>query len=414
MTTEGHGLAQLGGPVWLDVTRLLTRVGRGALSGIDRVELAYLDHLRSRIPAALFLCRTTRGYLLLGPTGAERLSDMVRGKALPERADMFSVVTFRGEVWRHRAEGALRPLALARCRHGKLPDLIKREGPPRIYLNTGHSSLTPQTLAAFGDIPVAVLIHDLIPITHPELVPKEQPTTFSTKLETVRQTAALVIANSSATAETLTAHWEATAPPIMTAPLGIDLPDRPPRDKDSKMFVMIGTIEPRKNHEVVLRAWKLMADSLPDDDMPHLHIIGAPGWHGGPILHRIRAHPQYGTAITYHGPLPDGAASAYLAEASALLYPSLAEGFGLPPFEAVSYGARPICSDLPVLRRGLGPHAVYVDPTDAYAWMETIKQQLAGNLPTPDDAPQVPSWQEHFDVVAEALLDVTRRPGQKG
>ena len=58
------------GPIWLDVTRLLSRVGRGVLTGIDRVELAYLEHLLSTSDTSTrFLCKTTRGYLLLGAEG---------------------------------------------------------------------------------------------------------------------------------------------------------------------------------------------------------------------------------------------------------------------------------------------------------------------------------------------------------
>lgn len=75
-----------GGPLWLDVTRLLSRAGRGAISGIDRVELAWLDHLAGA-EGARFLCRTTRGYLLIDGAGARHLAALARGQAVPGRAD---------------------------------------------------------------------------------------------------------------------------------------------------------------------------------------------------------------------------------------------------------------------------------------------------------------------------------------
>jgi glycosyltransferase involved in cell wall biosynthesis len=70
-------------------------------------------------------------------------------------------------------------------------------------------------------------------------------------------------------------------------------------------------------------------------------------------------------------------------EADTLLYPSLAEGFGLPPHEALDHGLLPICADIPSLRAGLGDAAVYLDPRDVYSWEETIRKRISGKLDGP-------------------------------
>ncbi|AHM03434.1 glycosyl transferase, group 1 [Roseibacterium elongatum DSM 19469] len=394
----------------MDVTRLLTRVGRGALSGIDRVELAYAEQLLTETPKARFLCRTTRGYLLLGPDGAACLLSMVKGDTPLGQADAWSRWTGRGQRPRHRAEAALRPFALDRSAHGALARLLARQRvKPIAYLNTGHSNLTRQTLAPLrsSGVRVAILVHDIIPIRHPEFGPPKQAGSFTIKLTNVASFADLVICNSHDTQRQLSDLWRGRepCPRTLVAHLGLTpMPRIAGVARDPARFVMLGTIEPRKNHALVLQAWRLLADSLPDTHMPELHIIGAPGWQSSRIIATIRAHPLFGRKIHLHGALPDTEVAAHLAAASALLYPSHAEGFGLPPIEALAQGALPICADLAVLREVLGQHVVYLTPNDAYPWSETIKKRISGNLTAPvGTVYDFPDWQDHFSLVASAL-----------
>jgi glycosyltransferase involved in cell wall biosynthesis len=167
---------------------------------------------------------------------------------------------------------------------------------------------------------------------------------------------------------------------------------------------MLGTIEPRKNHALMLEVWEGLAAALPPGRMPQLHVIGPTGWRVEGLMARLADHPLRGRAIHLHGPLPEAAVQAHLARAAALLFPSLAEGYGYPPLEAALAGALPICSDLPVFRETLGNSAVYLAPTDAYPWMETIKKHVLGTevLPTLP-APLAPDWAAHFDTVGKAL-----------
>lgn len=406
------GLGQAG-PIWLDVTRLVSRAGRGVLTGIDRVEAAYLDHLLEQgARDTRFLLRSTRGYLLLGPEGGLLLARVLRGEVdLPARGDLVSRAYGKGSELRHRVEFLLRGVACDRCLPGGLPRMIRRNGAGFTYLNTGHANLSEATLGAVSAAAgarVAVLVHDLIPITHPDLVEHGMPARFAGRIARVARHADLVVCNSAATEADLARHWQDRdiRPPSVVAHLGLDaepgpLPDVP-RRKDR--FVMLGTIEPRKNHAMILDAWERLAEELPPDRMPDLHIIGPVGWRVEGLMARLRSHPLLGRSIHLHGALPEAELRTHPAEATALLFPSLAEGYGYPPLEALRAGALPICSDLPVFRETMGNSAIYLYVADTKSWATTIKKHMLGmaELPRPV-TPSLPDWPGHFDEVGAAL-----------
>ncbi|MDG4646981.1 glycosyltransferase [Roseibacterium sp. SDUM158017] len=414
--------ALLRGAVWLDLTRLLTRAGRGAPTGIDRVELAWFDHLSAANSWLMCLCRTTRGFLLLPPGVARAIVDVVRGTTGLGRADLWSRATGRGARPRHRAEAMVRHGAADRCPPWGLAGMIRRHGPDA-YLNVGHANLRDRVLGAFQDAgtDVVVLVHDLIPVLHPDLVPPDQPGVFAARIDAVARHASLVATVSGDTRASLERHWSSRdrSPPVVAVPIGIPaIPPAGPPEREAGRFLMIGTLEPRKNHATLLKAWSLLAGEFPKWDMPQLHILGNEGWQGDAIRREIEGHDLFGTAIFLGGGVHDDALAEQMRRADALLYPSLAEGFGLPPWEALDAGLLPICSDLPVLRELLGARAVYVDPTDVYSWAETVRQRARGGLEMPVGAmPDRPRWQEHFAGVARALAEVRqagRLTGQKG
>ncbi|MEX3017281.1 glycosyltransferase family 4 protein [Gymnodinialimonas hymeniacidonis] len=400
-------LSQIPAP-WLDVTRTLTRLGRRAPTGIDRVELEYLKAFLNA-GCDRFLCRTTRGYLLLDDVGGRLVVDLAEERRALGQADLLSRLTFRAKRSRHKAEAALRAVAIDRCRPGALPALLARAAPDGwTYLNVGHSNLSEATLSAFAAGGQSmVMIHDLIPITHPDLVADDQPANFAGRVERVRRYTSHVIANSHATAEALDLHWHGAdrRPETIVAHLGVPVVEQMAGTRDPLHFVMLGTIEPRKNHALIVDAWEALAQELPPEDMPQLHIIGHTGWKVEALMQRLHSHPLRGQSIHLHGPLSDEDVHTHLSKATALLFPSITEGFGFPPLEAAMVGATPICSDLPVFRETLGDCVVYVNNPTAYQWKETIKQLIDGKIARPDlSKVKCPTWQEHFEIVADAVI----------
>ncbi|RFU13781.1 glycosyltransferase family 1 protein [Rhodobacteraceae bacterium W635] len=395
-------------PLCLDLTRLLSRVGRGPLTGVDRVERAYADWVLARDDDPRFLARTSRGYILFGADGARAFLAALDGKTSWPRPDLLSRLTGKGELDRHGAEALLRRHAIGRCLHSNLFRLLSqhlREG--TVYLNTGHSNLSRQCLmavAANPDVRVAVFLHDVIPLDYPQFARPEIVDHFRAMVIATAEFADIVLCNSQETRARLMQDF-GTERPIVAAHLGLpDLPAEEPlfpdTDPDTPRFVAIGTIEPRKNHALLLDVW----EELPAKCRPHLHIVGARGWADPSLFRRLETHALRGTAIFEHNALSDGQVRSLLTGAHGLLFPTLAEGFGYPPLEAARLGVLPICSDLPVLRETLGDCAVYLDPADRYSWIETIKKRMRASLAErPGPSPVLPTWQAHFETVAQAL-----------
>lgn len=375
------------------------------MTGIDRVEYAYLSRLLT-LPTPFFgLVRSAAGWLLLDRSGCAHLAALVSGQADLPRADLLSRLLHRKDPTRARAETAARQQALARAARRGLDRLLRRLPAGSSYLNVGHANLTDQGLASLSraGLQVTVLIHDTIPLDHPEFARPGTVESFRGRLAAVSAHATRVVhltAASRALTEAQLARL-GRVPPGLVAPNGID----PPKPDAAALpggfapiapyFVCLGTIEPRKNHAFLLDLW----DRLPAP-VPQLYLIGNRGWADRELLSRLEALPKDGPVQHLQG-LSDGAVAALLAGASALLAPSLAEGFGLPPVEAASLGTAVIATDLAVTREILGDKAVYLPASDIYSWVETIGELLAAAPIDPTKAGiwNAPTWDEHFKTV---------------
>lgn len=388
----------------LDLTRLVSRLGRGPMTGIDRVERTYLSHLASRETPLFGLVRSGVGWLLLDQPGCARFAQIVSGKVGLPPADLLSRLVHRHDPIRARAETAARQLAIARAARPFLPRLLRRLPQGTSYLNVGHVNLGEKALASLSraGLSVAVLIHDTIPLDHPQFARPGTVEPFRARLAAVSVHASRIIHLTEATRRLTEAQLAllGRVPPGLVAPIGVDLaaPDSAllPHglDLSAPYFVTLGTIEPRKNHTFLLDVWARLPTPA-----PRLYIVGNRGWADPALLARLDALPADGPVRVLHG-LPDGAVAALVAHARALLAPSLAEGFGLPPVEAASLGTPVIATDLAVTRELLGNKAVYLHATDLYPWVETIVRQAA--LPQIDGEKtvwQAPTWDAHFKTV---------------
>ncbi len=365
----------------LDLTRLISRLGRGALTGIDRVEAAYLAHLLA-VPEPLFgLIRTRWGFLLLGRAGCAAVQEML-AQPIPKA----------------NALAALRPLALARRPHFMLGNLLARVPQRAVYFNVGHSNLTAATLRAIqrAGITSAVLIHDTIPLDHPEFARAGTHAPFAAKIAaTARHADAVTHISADARAKT-EGHFAKAGrvPPAILAPLGVTLaaPTPAPITPTPPYFIALGTIEPRKNLKLLFDLWPKLPSPA-----PQLVVIGGKGWADAALFAQMLALQNSGHVLHAEN-LPDGAVASLLQGASALLFPSLAEGFGLPPLEAAGLGTPVIASDLPVLREVCGDYPVYLDPQGSYSWMETI-QSLCQTSKAGGKKQNLPTWADHFKAV---------------
>ena len=404
----------------LDLTRLVSRLGKGQPTGIDRVEAAYLRQCLSLTDPVFGLIRSKLGFLLLDRTGMRAFQDLIAQNLPLPRADLLSRVTRRNDQQLGRAETAARGLSVARCRPSGLPDMLRIYMPDGFaYLNTGHANLTSTSLRAIktaGAASLAVFIHDTIPLDHPAFTRPDTIARFDKKLSAVSACADLVIHSAQATRSQTEQHLgrHGRIPPGITAPIGISAlhPNaNPPREHP--YFVALGTIEPRKNHAFLLNIWEALHRDLPADEVPHLLILGRRGWLNEPVFKRLD-NSSYRNKTIFEWPgLPDDQVANLLLHARALLFPSFAEGYGLPPLEAASLGVAVIVPPLPVYRETLGNYPVYASLDDSYSWLETIirlkdgtiakKQVGLGQGETVNQAVAGPLWKDHFNTVLNLI-----------
>ena len=190
------------------------------------------------------------------------------------------------------------------------------------------------------------------------------------------------------------------APPAgVVAPLGIDARGRAAAAHDG--FVVLGTIEPRKNHALLLDVWgRLGADA------PTLHIIGRRGWMNEDVFARLDRFPR---GVIEQGALSDERTAELIAGARALLFPSFAEGYGLPLGEALAMRCPVIASDLRALKEVGGVVPEWLPPDDAAAW-EAMAQDYARHGSERRAAQinrmqdwRAPTWAAHFEAAERVM-----------
>ena len=375
-------------PLLLDVTRLIWRRWKGRHpTGVDRVCLAYLRHFG---PSSQAVVQHKRFRRILGRKASQELFALLEGPANRFRAKL--------------PFGTLRHL-------GRLNE----SGRGRLYLNVGHTGLDSagfRDWVAPSQVKPVYLVHDLIPITHPMFCRAGEADRHRERMRTILKTAVGVIGNSQATLGALSefARSEGEAqPPSLAAWLGTDTLHVPAvQTPERATFITIGTIEARKNHLLLLDIWSRLIDEF-GTAAPQLLIVGQRGWEAEPVFDRLdRDEKLRGHVIELNHCSDEGVARNLLAS-RALLFPSFAEGYGLPLIEALGAGVPVIASDLPVFREiGCGiPN--FLGPSDHSAWEDAIRDftrqdssARAAQLARIKKF-RAPDWQVHFRRV-EAWL----------
>ncbi len=389
----------------LDVTRLLRRAGR-VPTGVDRVELAYLRQLVDEPVAFYALARTRLGYVLLDREGAREFLHAIETGQF-DALDGLGRIAFQRPLAERQAEATVRRLALARCLPIRLSRMLRRHLPEgAIYLNTGHSNLTNRVISTWRTMRgarIVALVHDTIPLDYPEYQRPETRASFAAFLKRVARFGDLVIYNSAQSQADAERHMQGfgRVPDGVVVHLGVE--PMPPRPEDlpagmppnAPYFVAVGTIEPRKNHALLLDLWERFAKE--PEGKPHLVICGARGWRNDAVFARLDDHERWNGLVHEAPGLTDGAIAALLTQSNGLLFPSHAEGFGLPPVEAATLGIPVICSDLAVIREIMDDIPIYAESSDTYSWQNIIERVTEQRPKSRDFEP--PTWDAHFNVV---------------
>jgi len=216
------------------------------------------------------------------------------------------------------------------------------------------------------------VIHDLTPILFPHLHRFHSQLLQRIFLKGILRRAKLIISNSKNTARDIESYDPGLKNRIISIYLGRDEHIAYCEQDDylksmfkgKPYFLFAGTIEPRKNLSVLLKAYELYRNQ--SNDAPLLVIAGRPGWKSRAFFEALSKHP-FRQDIILTGYLPRHLMAALYSQAIALVFPSLYEGFGLPAVEAMSCGTPCLLSETSSLPEVGGKAALYFNPEDPAA-----------------------------------------------
>jgi glycosyltransferase involved in cell wall biosynthesis len=373
-------------PFLIDVSRLIWRAWSLRLpTGIDRVCLAYLAHYGAR-SYAVIQKRSLR--IVLNAKASDALFQLLLNGGPRIRKKLTTCLAQTG--WQREQNF-----------RGKL------------YLNVGHTGLDARSLANWlrrTKLRPVYLAHDLIPITHPHYCRAGEADRHTKRMRHLLESADGVIANSQDTLDQLAQFAIDQNLPLpehkLVALLGTEaLPMTDPSlDRPSRpYFVMIGTIEARKNHLLLLKIWQRLVQDL-GEKAPMLLLIGQRGWEIGEVAQILDQDHSLQGHVVELGRCSDAQMIGLLGGARALLMPSFAEGFGIPVIEALQSGTPVLASDLGVFREVAGDIPLYLRPDDATGWMDAILSYSAGSEDRQRQLSLIanyvaPTWGDHFRKV---------------
>ncbi|MCU0960444.1 MAG: glycosyltransferase family 4 protein [Pirellulaceae bacterium] len=166
-----------------------------------------------------------------------------------------------------------------------------------------------------------------------------------------------------------------------------------PPDAAEAPYLTVGTIEPRKNHVLLLDAFDQIWSRYP---LARLCIVGRVGWMCEELVRRVERHPQYNHALFMFHDLTDAELAYCYQHAKALIFPSHAEGFGLPVVEALQYGLPVLASDIPIHREVGQDFCTYFDHRAPDALVQLVTDiEATGMFPPVHRADEfaLPDWE---------------------
>jgi glycosyltransferase involved in cell wall biosynthesis len=255
-------------------------------------------------------------------------------------------------------------------------------------------------LRRYKGVKVVTCCYDLIPVLFPQYCVGNVAGIFTSYFLDVADGSDLVLCISKQTEKDLNDMLERTGgarPPTHVFPLGDNVPvagseEISPTVKaicKEPFILFVSTIERRKNHEVLYRAYHLLCKDGKRANLPKLLFVGMQGWGVDELMKDIELDPVTQGLIVRLNHVSDAELRALYEAARFCVFPSLYEGWGLPVGEALSMGKAVICSDRGSLPEVGGDLVRYVEPWNPQAWAEEIYRMAT------DDG-----WREQWELRA--------------
>lgn len=236
-----------------------------------------------------------------------------------------------------------------------------------------------------GGIPTLLTVHDISFVHFPEVYPAKLVRYLNQVVPWSIERASHILADSEATKRDLATVWHVPPAKITVLYSGVHERFRPAKQQEnitavrqkyqisSQPYILsVGTLQPRKNYQMLIRAFRPVADRFPH----HLIISGGKGWLYDEMMAEVDRQGLNGR-VRFIGFVDDDDLPTLYSGADLFVFPSLYEGFGLPLLEAMACGVPVISSNASSLPEVAGDTAVLLSPHQPTAWTETILDLLA-------------------------------------
>jgi glycosyltransferase involved in cell wall biosynthesis len=282
----------------------------------------------------------------------------------------------------------------------------------------GHCSVLRK--ARLRGCEVTSVVYDLVPMRKPAFCDPGMPIIFSQWLRSALSYSTGFVCISRAVADELISLLGAIQHPRplrvgywhLGADLSASLPASPTAVNPSAvrvgcpvpMYLMVGTVEPRKGYRVALTAFgKLWQEGFSGS----LCIAGKRGWGTDQLIAEIKSHAEYGGRLRWYEAASDSELQALYSACDALISASYAEGFGLPIVEAARHGKAILASDIAVFREVAGgaDSTTFFEVGSADALAAAVRSHGGSASNTAGGSDAHVSWMS-WDESAEQLIDV--------
>lgn len=262
--------------------------------------------------------------------------------------------------------------------------------PRRLATDGVDVLLAPAYLAPLrARVPVVLTVHDLIALDHPQWCTRANVANYRLLLPPSIRKATRILVPSQSTRRDLAARFPACADKCRVVHFGVDPALTPTRDDEARARVrqryglpesyilFLGRHEPKKNLPHLVRAFEELRRTTRQS--PALVLAGARGW-GETELDRVIARSPCRDVIVRPGFIEPADLPALYGGASLFVFPSLYEGFGIPPLEAMACDIPVIVSASGALPENVGDAALCVDPLDGHALALAMNRLLTDGV----------------------------------
>jgi len=417
--------------IYYDVTRLIARSDSPTPTGIDRVDINYAYYLVNSPSYDVVAVYQAGELFFILPDAADFINALYGVWVASESSD-FDFKKLKKSSSSATKKESKQIAAYSKNENilenvssvnGDLLDIIiKNRLKKSIYVNTSHhgvgnkSSVSLyQIIKILGNSRITFYLHDIIPIDFPEYVREGDEVNHRNRVLKMAEYADVIFVNSEYTKERFIDFCDKNqvkAPLVNVLIIGVEdgfVNKIKATDKTSfenigvDYFIYISTIEPRKNHLLLLQLWRQMVlDGV--DNIPKLVVLGKRGWNNQNILDLLdRSEYLKGHIVELSG-VSDEQMISLLKGSNALLYPSFEEGWGMPLVEAIVANVPVVCSDIPAHRESGQMLVKYLSPIDGISWRDEVFKlsQDSGyrdSITAKYTDYVLPQWKDHFNEI---------------